>query len=110
MRYLLFGITICLLFTGCSATQANAYNPNPSVELQQILDDENANPKSGIAGISLTVMSPELGIDFTGAAGYDSTEKNRELDAEQPFRIASLTKGFCSNGHIAIARKRATLH
>ncbi|MDB4292654.1 beta-lactamase family protein [Maribacter sp.] len=105
MRYLLLCISICFLCTGCSATKAISYDSTPSIELQRILDEEGANPKSGIAGISLSVMSPELGIDFTGATGYDSTEKNRVLDAEQPFRIASLTKVFVATAILRLREK-----
>ena len=105
MRYLLPFISICLLCTGCSSTKTIAYDTNPSIELQRILEEEGENLKNGIVGISLTVISPELGIDFTGATGYDSREKNHVLDAEQPFRIASLTKVFVATAILRLREK-----
>jgi D-alanyl-D-alanine carboxypeptidase len=105
MRYLLLCITLCLLSTGCSSTKKVSYNSNPSIELQRILNEEVANPKNGIVGISLTVLSPSFDIDFAGAAGYDSTKKDHILDAEQPFRIASLTKVFVAAAILRLREK-----
>jgi len=98
MRYFLFCIAACMLVTSCSSTKKIVYDENPSVELQRILDEEGANPKNSILGISLSVVSPELDIDFIGATGFDGVEKKHVLDAEQPFRIASLTKVFVASG------------
>ncbi|RMB60986.1 class C beta-lactamase-related serine hydrolase [Dokdonia sinensis] len=97
-------ITASLALASCATTQKNVmYDTNPAVNLQRILDEEIGTGEDDSAGLSLTVISPELNIDFTGAAGYGSLERNTKLDASQPFRIASLTKVFVAT---AIVRLR----
>lgn len=103
MRFIVSLFILCLLNTSCTTTKTVSYDTNPSVQLQRILDEEKANPKNELVGMSLTVISSDLGIDFSGATGYDSVEKDRVLDAAQPFRIASLTKVFVAT---AILRLR----
>ncbi len=105
MRYVLLCTSFFLLCISCSSTKKIGYSTNPSVELQRILDEEVANPKNAVAGMSLTVMSPELGVNFTGAAGYDSLEKDSILDSDQPFRIASLTKVFTATAILRLREK-----
>lgn len=58
--------------------------------LQEALDDSF----NQMAGVSMSVFAPELGIDFQGAAGFDSKVKEHKLSSDQPFRIASITKPF----------------
>ncbi|GAA3510728.1 serine hydrolase domain-containing protein [Aquimarina addita] len=89
---------IALLVTGCKTSKIEeVYDINPEVNFNRILQEEVNTPQNETAGISLTVISPELGLDFSGAAGYDSKDKNTTLKAEQPFRIASLTKTFVAS-------------
>lgn len=45
-------------------------------------------------GISMSVRCDEKNIDWKGVVGYDGKDKKNELDVEQPFRIASITKTF----------------
>jgi len=94
MKNVIYGIALCFLCLSCTSSKKISYHQEPSVELQRILDQEIANPQNKAVGISLTVISPELDIDFSGASGFDGLEKNQNLNAEQPFRIASLTKVF----------------
>lgn len=89
----------------CTTTKTVSYDTNPSVQLQKILDEERAHTENEVVGLSLTVISPKLGIDFSGATGYDSIEKNAVLDAEQPFRIASLTKVFVATAILRLREK-----
>jgi len=105
MRYFLFCIAACMLASSCSSTKKTTYNENPSVELQRILDQEGVNPENSMVGLSLSVVSPELEIDFVGASGFDGVEKSRILDAEQPFRIASLTKVFVATAILRLQEK-----
>lgn len=65
-----------------------------STSFQSILDDAVADSKLNLAGVSMTVIAPDLEISWSGAAGFDSTKKDQELSADQPFRIASITKTF----------------
>lgn len=94
MRYLVLVLGIGLFLSGCSAKRVIAYNENPKIVLQRILDEEINNPKNGIVGTSLTVITPKFSIDFSGASGFDGLKKDRVLLPEQAFRIASLTKVF----------------
>lgn len=105
MRYLLVCLSICLLGVSCTTTKTVSYDTNPSVQLQKILDEERANTDNEVVGLSLTVISPKLGIDFSGATGYDNIEKNSVLDPEQPFRIASLTKVFVATAILRLREK-----
>lgn len=67
---------------------------NHDIALQKILDKACKKKNNTIIGVSSSVKSPELQIDFTGSSGYDSWEKTMPLHAKQPFRIASVTKVF----------------
>lgn len=104
MRYLFLFITLSVLQLSCSSSKNVQYNADPSIQLQQILEDGTTD-ENGISGISLTVISPELDINFSNATGYDSTEKKQALHVEQPFRIASLTKVFVATGILRLHEK-----
>ena len=70
-----------------------AQETNKTYELfQSILDAAVA--ENEITGVSMAVLAPNSGISWTGAAGYDSREKNVLLRPSQPFRVASITKTF----------------
>lgn len=89
---IILGLSI-LLFTACK-TKAQ-YNSIPVEKtFQKNIDAAVADDKLNLSGMSMTVIAPSLDINWTGASGYDSTEKNQLLSAKQPFRIASLTKTF----------------
>jgi len=105
MKYIISLIVLYFLSISCSSTKTITYNENPSIELQKIIDEEAAKAKKDIVGFSLSVQSPELGIDFTQATGYDGLEKNHVLDPEQPFRIASLTKVFVAAAILRLREK-----
>lgn len=61
--------------------------------LQEALDDSF----NQVAGVSMSVYAPDLDIDFQGAVGFDSKQKENKLQADQPFRIASITKPFVAS-------------
>lgn len=103
MRHFLFLLTLSFLCINCTSTKPVSYHSDPSVQLQQILDEDYIKSQGDITGVSLTVISPELGIDFSGAIGYDSVKNENALTASQPFRVASLTKVFVAT---AILRLR----
>ncbi len=88
--------TLLFLFLVVGNCQAQQL-PNKaevSIAFQSILEEVVANEELAIAGISMAVIAPDMGISWTGAAGYDSTTKEQALQADQPFRIASITKSF----------------
>jgi len=86
-----------VLLTSCKSNKDEAFDSSgPDANLKKILVESINETNGDLAGVSLTVISPELGINFSGAHGFDSTTKENILNANQPFRIASLTKTFVS--------------
>jgi len=61
---------------------------------QLFLEEAMTDSYGSIHGVSMTVIAPTLDIHWTGETGYDSRLDENELSAEQPFRIASVTKTF----------------
>lgn len=105
MKYT-FLFTLTLLCLGCGTPIViPTYDSDPNVQLARILQEEVSTLENGPIGVSLTVISPKLGIDFSGAAGYDSVTKERVLSDAQPFRIASLTKTFVATAIIRLREK-----
>ncbi|WP_299681547.1 serine hydrolase [uncultured Dokdonia sp.] len=104
MKYYVFGLVLCLL--SCKS-QKDAVNYTGSHEeiLTRILEEEVQSTDATVTGVSLTVISPQLGIDFSGASGYDSMTKNHVLTPDQPFRIASLTKTFVATSILRLREK-----
>ncbi|NAS32262.1 serine hydrolase [Flavobacteriaceae bacterium R38] len=81
---------LALAFTSCSQSTKESVTKS----FQTILDDAVKKKKINLSGVSMTVVSPDLDIHWTGVSGFDSNEKDNVLLPEQPFRIASLTKTF----------------
>lgn len=104
IRYYILCLTLCLLSCKNQKEIIN-YENTPDEVFTRILQEEVSDPEANVAGVSLTVISPQLGIDFSGASGYDSTTKEKALLADQPFRIASLTKTFVSTGILRLREK-----
>ncbi len=92
MKYPWHIILVCTVIA-CSSNKKISIE-KPTLSLHQILEEECCATENGIAGMSLTVVSPDLGIDFSNAIGHNSLERNDTLLVQQPFRIASLTKVF----------------
>lgn len=104
IRYYILCLALCVL--SCTSQKATiAYEGSPETVLTRILQEEISTPESNPHGVSLTVISPQLGIDFSGAAGYDSTDNDQSLTANQPFRIASLTKTFVATSVLRLREK-----
>lgn len=68
---------------------------NIESKLQALIDSVYAAHPSAV-GIMLHVESPQKGISWSGASGYDSKEENALLDADQPALIASNIKTYVS--------------
>lgn len=99
MKFRHIYIALSLVLVSCGTSKkAIEYDTNPAINLQRIINEETGLKFDHSTGLSLTVISPALDIDFTGAAGFDSLERDHLLDASQPFRIASLTKVFVAAG------------
>ncbi len=72
IRYYILCLTLCLLSCKGQKEVIN-YEGTPDEVLTRILNEEVSSPEEDVAGVSLTVISPQLGVDFSGASGYDST-------------------------------------
>ncbi|WP_350286312.1 serine hydrolase domain-containing protein [uncultured Croceitalea sp.] len=105
MKYNLTSMVLVVLTL--IAPQCGVQSQDHSIALQQILDEACASKENTIIGVSLTVKSPELNIDFTGSGGFDNMEKTKLIDAQQPFRIASLTKVFVATAILRLQEKGA---
>ncbi len=83
-----------LLMAGSISAQRLPNQAEVSIAFQTILEEVVSDDSLALAGVSMAVIAPDLGISWTGASGYDSTTKDQVLQADQPFRIASITKSF----------------
>ena len=91
-------LCIALLFLGCAKPIVLKTNyQHPEKSFQELLELEINHSKGRLSGVSMTVIAPDLDINWSGAYGYDSVEKQHSLSAQQPFRIASITKTFVSS-------------
>ncbi len=88
-------ILSCLLLFACvSNVSVQPVQDETSKILEELIQEAMDDSNEMIKGVSMSVYSPKLGIQWSGAAGYDSSEKSDLLEASQPFRIASTTKTF----------------
>ena len=95
MKYTFLRIfAVLIIFTGCAQTP----DRNTTDAFFQELLTTTARTSTGV---SMSVLAPNLEINWHGAVGYDSKEKEQALKASQPFRIASITKTFTA---VAILR------
>jgi len=91
-------IFISILIFCCFSCSKNV-DTNPSQEdaeatFQKLLEECIYSSFESVPGVSMTVKAPDLGIDWTGASGFDSKDEESKLGTQQPFRIASVTKTF----------------
>ena len=90
-------ILLLLLISSFSCFDSVDTNPSKAdVEktFQLLLEEAMSDSYNSIQGVSMTVIAPSLDIHWTGAIGFDSKENDHQLNAKQPFRIASITKTF----------------
>ena len=73
--------------------------------LSLLMQEGIDNSHNSIAGISLAIQSPKLQKTYTGVKGYDSVKRTNELDSNQPFRIASITKTFVAASILKLLEK-----
>jgi len=84
---LLYGFTAC---HNVATTGAGA----PSTTLEALLQEAVDDSLGEVPGVSMTVISPNDELNWTSAAGFADKTEEDSLHAEQPFRIASVTKTF----------------
>ncbi|MEB8345415.1 serine hydrolase [Flavobacteriaceae bacterium KMM 6898] len=100
MKYHILIVLIAISFLGCKTA------PNNPASFQSILDKAVKKKSNQLSGVSMTVLAPKLNILWSGASGYDSKEKLQKLSAEQPFRIASVTKTFVATAILRLQEEK----
>ncbi|MFA8300744.1 MAG: serine hydrolase domain-containing protein [Hyphomicrobiales bacterium] len=79
-------ISLVFLFVyGCNVSEKNHSH------LQTQLDSELSDD---LPGVLVSVISPDKGINWSGAAGLSDVKNNVKILPDQTFRIASVTKTF----------------
>ena len=80
------------LFLGFMAgTSQVAHTQDVAAEFRRILESYVQSDEQ-IHGALMHIESPSLGISWTGATGIDDLSTQSSLSADQPFRMASVTK------------------
>jgi len=87
-------LTFFVIFSSYSQITNSKQN---EVTFQTLLDSRKQNT----TGILMAINAPDININWQGAVGYDSKEKENILKQDQPFRIASITKTYTA---VAILR------
>ena len=91
-----YPLLICftLALTACYTIDTDPSPDQLEASLQAILEEARRGSFDQIAGANMTVIAPNLNLHWTGTTGFDSKEREDSIRAEQPFRIASITKTF----------------
>mgnify|MGYP000002877602 CR=1 FL=1 len=80
-------LTVFLLISSCTEAPKKSKS---EVVFQNLLDEKSGSS----TGVLMAVYAPNVNINWNGAAGFNSVKKEHKLNANQPFRIASITKTF----------------
>jgi len=89
-RYILLVVLFC---SSCSNSVDTSDSNNEYGDMFSALLQESVDHSMGsVPGVSMSIISPHIDAPWTGAAGYADKELNVELGANQPYRIASVTK------------------
>lgn len=93
-HYFITILTFFLVFSSCAQNTTSTSTP------YQSLLDTKAKKSTGVL---MAVYAPKLSIDWQGASGFVSKKKENKLQANQPFRIASITKTFTAVSILRLA-------
>lgn len=88
----LIGLSSILVFTNWPGVPTSRFTPKKTSTALQTLVDSAV--KDQIPGVLLHVESPQQKISWSGAAGVSDLKNQTKLQADQTFRIASVTKTF----------------
>ncbi len=82
-------------FSACVPNVSTNVPPSKiETTLAALLDEAVADAHGRVPGVSMTVVAPDLKLHWSGAAGYDSHERDQALSEIQAFRVASVTKTY----------------
>ncbi len=99
-------LLILTVFSACKTTQSN---DTISESLQSLLDQAVQSDLNPAPGISLAVYAPDSDLSWTGAAGVSAIKTKDSLQAQQVFRVASITKTFVATA-IWVLEERGALN
>jgi len=92
---LFFNIILITLIQSCSSNVSTEITLDElPTTLQALVDEGIIDSFNDVPGVSMSIMVPDLDLDWSGASGHDSRVLDNPLSADQPFRIASVTKTF----------------
>jgi len=92
VRYIFF---LVFLASSCSNSVDTSDQGIDYTDMFDSLLKENVDHSMGsVPGVSMSIISPYIKAPWSGAAGFADKELNIELHADQPFRIASVTKTY----------------
>lgn len=92
----LFSGLLAFFFVGCKEANTNntaGLTPDTAESFQSVLD-EVVTLNKDVPGLMLHVEAPGLNVSWNGAAGVSDVQTQTPLKADQPFRVASVTKTF----------------
>lgn len=93
-KFIIYFLLLSYCLSGCNTVDTDVAPAQVPVALQELLQEVLDGSYEQVPGASLTVIAPDIDLHWTGTAGYDSEARERLLSADQPFRIASVTKTF----------------
>jgi D-alanyl-D-alanine carboxypeptidase len=92
-RDIIFMIIIPLFAISCTTPEEPAVPIEPGPAFQTLLESI-VTGDDNIRGAALAVVSPSLGIEWEGAAGFADPETGTPMTPANPVRIASNTKTY----------------
>ena len=94
MKKILYFSLLVVIYSCSSGATTEAPAGDHDAAFQALLPESLESGYDQFKGVSMSVYAPELNINWSGAEGYRDAEKENELSADNPFRIASMTKTF----------------
>ncbi len=103
-RDIILMIIIPLFAISCTTPEEPAAPIEPGPAFQALLESVVAGDDN-IRGAALAVVSPSLGIEWEGAAGFADPEAGTPMTPANPVRIASNTKTYVATAVLRLAEQ-----
>lgn len=103
-RDIILMIIIPIFAVSCTTPEEPAAPIEPGAAFQALLESVVAGDDN-IRGAALAVVSPTLGIDWEGAAGFADPEAGTTMTPANPVRIASNTKTYVATTVLRLAEQ-----
>lgn len=104
MKKLILSTALSLTIIGCATSESVTAPVESDFEFQEIVD-AFARSDETVPAIAVALDSEELKIDWVGAVGVSDRETQTPVDAEQPWRIASITKTYTAAAIIRLSEQ-----